>query len=101
MEPRRERSTSNDTDEQKMETSAIIQESNDNNNNKIERLLLSLRKEMNERFEILTRENREILSAIEEMKMKIGDVHEVVNPAPIWKLITDHPDIFEKHVLKS
>jgi len=75
---------------------------------KMEELLCSLTNKNEERFDSLTkececlrRENREILSAIEEMKMKIGDVHEVVNPAPIWKLITDHPDIFEKHVLKS
>ena len=85
------------------------------NENTIEQLLCSLTNAMHsmndqnmKRFDSLTkeneclrRENREILSAIEEMKMKIGDVHEVVNPAPIWKLITDHPDIFEKHVLKS
>jgi len=85
------------------------------NENTIEQLLCSLTNAMHsmndqnmKRFDSLTkeneclrRENREILSAIEEMKTKIGDVHEVVNPAPIWKLITDHPDIFEKHVLKS
>ena len=85
------------------------------NENTIEQLLRSLTNAMHsmndqnrKRFDSLTkececlrRENREILSAIEEMKTKIGDVHEVVNPAPIWKLITDHPDIFEKHVLKS
>jgi len=83
------------------------------NENTIEQLLRSLTNAMHsmndqnrKRFDSLTkececlrRENREILSAIEEMKTKIGDVHEVVNPAPIWKFMVDYPDVFEKHVL--
>ena len=116
MAPKRKRSSAR-TNDQTCDGKSNTENTDDTN--KILQLLHSLTNKMEERFDSLTnkiderfdsltkeneclrRENREILSAIEEMKMKIGDVHEVVNPAPIWKLITDHPDIFEKHVLKS
>jgi hypothetical protein len=78
----------------------------DNGYDKIERLVCSLKNEQLRRFdalmrenECLRRENREILSAIEEMKTKIEEIREVVNPAPIWKVMVDYPDVFEKHVL--
>jgi len=116
MAPKRERSSAR-TNDQMCDGKSNTENTDDTN--KILQLLHSLTNKMEERFDSLTnkneerfdsltkececlrRENREILSAIEEMKAEIGEIRGVVNPAPIWKLITDHPDIFERHVLKS
>jgi hypothetical protein len=105
MAPKRERSSARANDQT---CDGKSNTENTDDTNKILQLLHSLTNKMEERIDSLTkececlrRENREILSVIEEMKAEIGEIRGVVNPAPIWKLITDHPDIFEKHVLKS
>ena len=47
------------------------------------------KRELQEREE---REQKELVADIERLKL---------GPTDLWKLITDHPDIFETHVLKS
>jgi hypothetical protein len=47
------------------------------------------KRELQEREE---REQKELIADIERLKL---------GPTDLWKLITDHPDIFETHVLKS
>ena len=50
------------------------------------------RKQKRELQEREDREQRELVADIERLKL---------GPTDLWKLITDHPDIFETHVLKS
>ena len=47
------------------------------------------KRELQEREE---REQRELVADIERLKL---------GPTDLWKLITEYPDIFETHVLKS
>jgi hypothetical protein len=50
------------------------------------------RKQKRELQEREDREQRELVADIERLKL---------GPTDLWKLITDYPDIFETHVLKS
>ena len=50
------------------------------------------RKQKRELQERADREQRDLVADIERLKL---------GPTDLWKLITDYPDIFETHVLKS
>jgi hypothetical protein len=111
MAPKRKRSSARAND-QTCDGNSNTENTDDTN--KILQLLHSLTNKMEERFDSLTnkneerfdsltkececlrRENIEILSAIDRIESKIEQIYD---PSPIWKLITDYSDVFEKHVL--
>ena len=60
-------------------------------------------KNVRELLVLLTKEVRELREENENMNRKIDDIKAIVekefNPTPLWKLVTEIPDLFEKEVL--
>jgi len=106
-------SSKNDVDEEDVQ----LTNNNNNDNNKnnstnnpfelrIEKLLNSISREVSE----LKNENKTIKETIFEMKNENDDIKHTVNeikctmdkefnPTPLWKLVTDWKDVFEREVL--
>jgi len=47
----------------------------------------------------LRNENKDIKETIREMKSEIQRIDDVSNPSPLWKLVTEWKDVFEREVL--
>ena len=60
-------------------------------------------KNVRELLVLLTKEVRELREENENMNRKIDEIKAIVekefNPTPLWKLVTEIPDLFEKEVL--
>jgi ElaB/YqjD/DUF883 family membrane-anchored ribosome-binding protein len=115
MPPKRKR-----TDD-KNQFSATATATNDYDDDDIRSLLISL----NEKVQEMKNEQKEIREEFKEMKQAfvhrsetkeefkemrermnaikdtVERIDSVVSPSPLWKFVTDHPDVFEKHVLLS
>ena len=54
---------------------------------------------MNKEVLCLRNENKDIKETIREMKSEIQRIDDVSNPSPLWKLVTEWKDVFEREVL--
>jgi len=112
MSPKRKR-----TDD-KNQFSAAATATNDYDDDDIRSLLISLNEKVqemkNEQKEIreemkqafvhrseTKEEFKEMRERMNAIKDTVERIDSVVSPSPLWKFVTDHPDVFEKHVLLS
>jgi predicted nuclease with TOPRIM domain len=112
MPPKRKR-----TDD-KNQFSAAATATNDYDDDDIRSLLISLNEKVqemkNEQKEIreemkqafvhrseTKEEFKEMRERMNAIKDTVERIDSVVSPSPLWKFVTDHPDVFEKHVLLS
>jgi hypothetical protein len=107
MPPKRKRSSSKSEDEDLQ----LIATTNDNRFDRIEELLITISREVSD----LRNENKNMRESIYEMKNEIkgqnnemkgmkGTIDEIKtkvddNPTPLWKLVSEWKDVFEREVL--
>jgi hypothetical protein len=115
MAPKRKRT---DDKNQFTAASAAANATNDYDDDDIRSLLISLNEKVqemkNEQKEIreemkqafvhrseTKEEFKEMRERMNAIKDTVERIDSVVSPSPLWKFVTDHPDVFEKHVLLS
>ena len=100
MPPKRKRSSKNAKEEDQNQLQSHTANDIEINDikirfNRIEELLISVNKEVL----CLRNENKDIKETIREMKSEIQRIDDVSNPSPLWKLVTEWKDVFEREVL--
>jgi hypothetical protein len=100
MPPKRKRSSKNAKEEDQNQLQSHTANDIEINDikirfNRIEELLISVNKEVL----CLRNENKDIKETIREMKSEIQRIDDVSNPSPLWKLVTEWRDVFEREVL--
>jgi len=125
MPPKRKRSSSSKNEDAKEEDARLIVNTNDdrfeqrleellitisrevsdlrNENKTLKESINEMKKEMNKKSDEIKHTIDEIKGQNDEMKHEIGEIKCTIdkefNPTPLWKLVTEWKDVFEKEVL--